>query len=244
MLAETHWRIALALSETLNLEDSDVGLLADGSLAPDTWGSFPHHTNKDREIASRIIEARRLLDSGNPQYMFSLGVAAHYIVDRWTSIIRGLADHHLWEKNVESSQILDNLQLKSEIIKTAPEEKVAGVYLAFINDLERGRIPPTSSTAAALRRYRERLGSTASRTRHSSSYDQSTTVARRRERDDLEYLSDPSGRSSASRNTDFCVKAVSYALVDRPSQWSSPSLDLNMAYRVCLEVVKSIMSII
>jgi hypothetical protein len=58
MLAETHRRIALALSETINLKSCEMELFVEGSLAPDAWCNYPHHVGKDREIAARIIEAK------------------------------------------------------------------------------------------------------------------------------------------------------------------------------------------
>jgi hypothetical protein len=85
MLGSTHIKIAQKICEEMKkTEKREVDLLINGSINPDSWANFPHHSGKDDEIAENILSARRLFLKGDDECFYRLGIALHYIADRWT----------------------------------------------------------------------------------------------------------------------------------------------------------------
>jgi len=119
MLETTHRRIAEEIAKILELSERETNLLETGSIHPDNWADFPHHQGKEMEIAENILNARKLYLEKDDECFFRLGVALHYIADRWTYRPRTSEKHNEWEELIEKAPILDNSQLE-EVIKKMP----------------------------------------------------------------------------------------------------------------------------
>ncbi|MFC1802850.1 zinc dependent phospholipase C family protein [Thermoproteota archaeon] len=81
--------------------------LRDGSVYPNTLDlGFPHHHSRDKEIKEFIQQARILRIEDNPEKcIFYLGIALHYIQDRWTSLPESHEKHDLYETLIEQCNI-------------------------------------------------------------------------------------------------------------------------------------------
>lgn len=96
MLGETHKKIALKIGEVLKLGETETGILAAGSIYPDEWENFPQHKGKGKEIIQNIIDSKIQFMEGDDECYHKLGVALHYIQDRWTLSPRLRDKHTKW----------------------------------------------------------------------------------------------------------------------------------------------------
>lgn len=138
MLEKTHRRIAQEIAKELNLGEREAGLLEAGSVNPDSWADFPHHYGKELEIMRNILDARRLFLQGDDECYFKLGIALHYIEDRWTLRPRMKDKHTRWEMTIETCPILNDSELM-KLIKQAPlPTKAEQAYLDFLEKVNKG----------------------------------------------------------------------------------------------------------
>jgi len=215
MLEATHRRIAKEIAKALKLSEREANLLESGSVNPDSWANFPHHKGKNFETAENILKARELYLQDDDECYHALGIALHYIEDKWTLRPR-LADKHTkWENEINSASLLDDEQLEEEIKKPLFPTKAEQAYLAFLEVLKQGVFHPSISelvnTGEWILGERWRLL-----------------------RDPLiDVLENVRG---------WGAKVINYALQDRPTTFSSPILDFNIAYRICLEVARNVFS--
>jgi hypothetical protein len=120
------------------VEKRKIGLLIGGSTHPDSWMDFPHHFGKDKEIFNNIVQARRSYLQGDDECFHFLGIALHYIADRWTLRPRLSDKHTEWEKNIDNAPILDDSKLKQAIFDASIPTKTADDLVNFVDDLKRG----------------------------------------------------------------------------------------------------------
>jgi len=226
MLEATHRRIAKEIAKELNLNEREASLLEVGSVNPDSWANFPHHEGKEHEIAKNILEARKLYVQNDDECFASLGNALHYIQDRWTMRPRLSDKHTKWEESINLAPILDDSQLENEIKQALLPTKAEKAYLSFLEDLKKGLVSISDETSKqkwdSLWKERFPLFFSEEAPPYMPPYVPHQL---------LEFLVSPSG-----------VKVICYALQNRPTTWSNPVLDLNFAYRICLEVARNVFS--
>jgi uncharacterized membrane-anchored protein YhcB (DUF1043 family) len=93
MHKHTHERIAEIIAQKLKRPDLS-NALKNGSLLPDEWKDFPHHTANIKKVVNRVIRARKLFLRGQEiQAAAEFGVALHYIADAHV-LISGSDDYH------------------------------------------------------------------------------------------------------------------------------------------------------
>jgi hypothetical protein len=82
--------------------------LRDGSVYPNTLESdISHHNFRDKDIKELIEQARKhKLENNTEKAIFTLGIALHYIQDRWTSLYKSHEKHDMYEKLITQSTIL------------------------------------------------------------------------------------------------------------------------------------------
>jgi hypothetical protein len=81
--ANIHKEIAEKIGAELNLSEAKLELLTMGSIGPDSWGNFPHQIGKNRQILYKIDTARTLYLENDEDCYSELGNALHYIQDKW-----------------------------------------------------------------------------------------------------------------------------------------------------------------
>jgi hypothetical protein len=245
MLIETHRRIARAIAKTLNLTEREAKLLEAGSVAPDQWENFPHHSEKETSIARRILEARRRFIHGDDECYHDLGVALHYIEDKWTTRLRPMDKHTQWEASINEQFIIDDRELREEISKTVLPTKVEQNYLKLLDDMAKdiaGQVLDWRSIRVPTYRRSSTNKMRAGYFRGSSYYS-AVARARRRSSDDSQIGQIARPTIVPSGTSEYGAKVINYALQDRPTAWSSPAIDLNFAYRVCLRVARTTLSL-
>ena len=105
MLWGTHKRIARSVARELNLNPRETECLEKGCIRPDYWKDYPHHYGKEHQIEKWIIEARRLFLQGQRlDSIFALGVALHYVQDRWVTLPGSDMAHSWWENQIDEAQ--------------------------------------------------------------------------------------------------------------------------------------------
>ena len=201
MLGSTHQRIAQFISNELGITDKrKIGLLLGGSVHPDSWMDFPHHFGKDEEIFSNILQARNSYLQGDDECFHFLGIALHYIADRWTLRPRLSDKHTEWEKAIDNNPIVDDSKLKLAITEASIPTKIVEALVNFVDILKKG---PSAIEGSTLT-YAEKVC-------------QFSTMNR------------PSNVNPIGGEAKLSV-------------WSTPLVDLNFAYRICLEVSKAVLT--
>lgn len=136
MLGSTHKRIGQKIAVNLNLNERETKVLTTGSVSPDDWANFPHHKGKEKEIIDNITQARILFLVGDDECYNNLGIAFHYIQDRWTLAPRLRDKHTTWEIKVDSLPILDAQRLAGVIKEALLPTKVEQSYLAMLDNIK------------------------------------------------------------------------------------------------------------
>jgi len=233
MLEATHRKIAKDIAKVLKLNERKANLLEIGSVNPDSWADFPHHFGKEDEISEAILKARRLFLEIDDECFSTLGNALHYIADRWTLRPRLGDKHTQWENAISFAQILDDQQLEEEIKKPCMPTKAEQAYLVFLDVLRGGVFHPSIPGEKIVKCDYDRRGTCAG----CMQTVQCILSAEKRVLRSLRHEFDP---FKSARG--LGVKVINYALQARPTTWSSPILDLNLAYRICLEVTRNVFS--
>ncbi|NLF41796.1 MAG: hypothetical protein GX587_03795 [Bacteroidales bacterium] len=83
--------------------------LIDASVLPDDWRDYPHHYGKDGAIRQHIIESRKCwLNGEKANCGYHLGLAFHYIADKWTLINGSNPNHSRWEQSISQCRLSDD----------------------------------------------------------------------------------------------------------------------------------------
>jgi hypothetical protein len=178
---KTHIKLAdqVASKIGLNICSQEAAYLRQGSVVPDDWRDFPHHYGKDSAIRSRIVKSRKaLLEDRKDEACYHLGVAFHYLADRWTLMTGSDERHASWEQLIEDSSFVENVNRLIERSDMPAQDK--SKYCSFLRKLD--------------------------------------------------Y--EPLGKD----------ETLQLASLWRPSTWSTPSTDLNVAYKICLKIARSVFS--
>ncbi|MFB3889887.1 MAG: hypothetical protein ACE14S_10385 [Candidatus Bathyarchaeia archaeon] len=138
MLGETHRKIARKIAVLLGLGKRETSLLETGSTAPDEWENFPHHRDKELEIIRNILYSRMLFLSGDDECFYHLGVALHYIQDKWTTAPRLKDKHTAWEIKIDSAPFLEDLDLEKAIREVLIPKKAEEAYISFLDSTSKG----------------------------------------------------------------------------------------------------------
>lgn len=220
MLEETHRVITRLIAELLKLNEHEAGLLLIGSTSPDSWANFPHHKDKEHEIIEHILNARRLFSEGDDECFHELGIALHYIQDKWTLRPRISEKHTRWERAMNDSVVFtDDSKLEEFIKNETMPTKAIKAYLGLLEKTKKG-VKGSEIEEYDLKQFAPFLLYVVSaklfpeRTQH--------------------YLKVKVLRGIGA-------KVIDYAVQDRPTGWSSPTLDVNFAFRICLEVARYVL---
>ena len=104
MKPSTHLRLANLIAEEvgLRLESNEAAYLRSGSIKPDEWRDFPHHHGVTHKIQRWILSSRKYRLKGDMNRHFhSLGIALHYIADRWTLLSGSEREHDTYEVKID-----------------------------------------------------------------------------------------------------------------------------------------------
>lgn len=137
MLGETHRRIAKEIAKELRLGEREASLLETGSTAPDNWADFPHHHGKEKEILDNILEARNLFLENDDECYHKLGIALHYLQDRWTLRPRLSDKHTEYEREIDTCPLLDTDLLKEAIKNHIYQQKLKRHISIFLKQSKR-----------------------------------------------------------------------------------------------------------
>ncbi len=144
-------------------------------MIPDEWKDYPHHYGKDGLIRHNVIESRKCWLKGDKENSgFRLGVAFHYIADKWTLMSGNDPRHSSWEQSIARSRISNDNIRQLVQFSGLPD------YYPLIEKLEK----------------------------------------------------EPVGKEETTQIARLC----------RPSISSVPSVDLNIAFKICQRVAQSVFS--
>jgi hypothetical protein len=121
-----HKAIAERIACELGFSKENTQIFVSGSIGPDSHADFPHATGKNKKILNKIETARTLYLERDDYAYGELGNALHYIQDKWVS-----------DTDVENDAALtadDDLFLES-IKLSALSEKIGEEYLEMANTL-------------------------------------------------------------------------------------------------------------
>jgi len=181
LLKETHIRLADRVASKIGVGalTLEAAYLRGGSVAPDEWKDFPHHHGKETAIRDRVLRSRKdRLEGREKDACYQLGVAFHYLADRWTLTSGSDARHANWERLIERSGFVDDVRQVIRGVNMPEWDKDR--YYSFLDDLN----------------------------------------------------PEPAGED----------ETLKMASLSRPSGWSSPRIDLNMTYKICLGIARSVFS--
>lgn len=205
-MGETHRFIAENIARELQLKEKSKDLLVEGSLAPDTLRDFPHHSGKDQDIISHLVDAVRYFQENNDQCYVELGKALHYIQDKWVSRPGSLEAHSKWEQYISERPILNNEALIKHVETYPFPSEVKQYYKELFGKVSKG------------------VG----------------TVSL------LEYDSLPPWikhmNSEAFAKMSYFAINWSHPKSASGEPYSTPMLDLNIAYMFCLQIVRCVLS--
>jgi hypothetical protein len=121
-----HKTFAERIACDLGFSEENTRIFVSGSIGPDSHADFPHATGKNKKILSKI-ETARALHLQNDEYAYGeLGNALHYIQDKWVS-----------DSAVENELALtpDDDHFLESIKSLTLSEKVVEEYLEVANAL-------------------------------------------------------------------------------------------------------------
>ena len=136
MLERTHVRIAEEVARMLKLKKSESDLLKLGSTRPDSFEEFPHHKGKEGLMLAKILDARALYLKGDDEAFVKLGEALHYVADKWTLRPRMANKHTEWEMEIDKCKIMDNAQFKRELTDAVTPAKTKDFYSKLLELIE------------------------------------------------------------------------------------------------------------
>jgi hypothetical protein len=78
----------------------EIALLTKGCEDPDRNMDFPHHRGKNLDIAINLLKARIFFLEKSDECFYYLGLALHYIQDKWTLRPKIAEAHTVWEEDI------------------------------------------------------------------------------------------------------------------------------------------------
>jgi hypothetical protein len=126
MLGTTHKAIAERIASELAFSEENTKIFISGSVGPDSQGDFPHATGHNSKILSKIDTARTLFLQNDEYSYGELANALHYIRDKWT---------HNPEVETEIAAILDDAQFLKSVEHLNLPKKVTEEYIGIANML-------------------------------------------------------------------------------------------------------------
>ncbi len=150
LLGETHKKIARQIALVEKFGTREALLLESGSTAPDDWGNFPHHKEKNIEILQYLLQAKELYLAHDDESYYKLGVAFHYIQDKWTLSPRLKDKHTSWEMSINSQPFLDlpgfDILIKNPmkfnvVLPTRAEKEYQSLYKKLRTEILCGDLP-------------------------------------------------------------------------------------------------------
>ena len=126
MLRSTHKVIAERIASELGFTEDNAKIFISGSTGPDSHGDFPHASGHDRKIMSKIDVARTLFLQNDEYSYGELANALHYIRDKWT---------HNPEVESEQVFIMDDETFLQSIEQLKMPEEAAEQYLQVAKSL-------------------------------------------------------------------------------------------------------------
>ena len=181
MRRSTHIHIAnQIISETgIDPYSNEAKCLRQGSTVPDDWKDYPHHYGKDSLIRKRIADSRKAwLNGQKEESCFHLGVAFHYLADKWTLMNGSDRRHSSWERSIDGCSLYEDVNSTIRYSGMSDDKKAG--YFSTLGKINK---PPLGKNETLVT-----------------------------------------------------------ACVNRPTNWSTPTIDLNMAYRICLATAQSVFS--
>lgn len=126
MLYTTHKIIAQKIAHELGFSEENTEIFVSGAVGPDSHADFPHASGKDKKILSKIDAARDLYFLNDEYAHGEIANALHYIQDKWISDI-------VFQ---DEAAIIDDDDLFLTSIKQSTEpEKVLEEYLQLASSL-------------------------------------------------------------------------------------------------------------
>ena len=126
MLRTTHKAIAERIASELEFSEENTKIFVSGSTGPDSHGDFPHATGHNSKILSKIDMARTLFLQNDEYSYGELANALHYIRDKWT---------HNPEAETEEVTIFDDNQFLKSVEELNIPKKAAEEYMSLANML-------------------------------------------------------------------------------------------------------------
>jgi hypothetical protein len=126
MLRTTHKAIAERIASELGFSEENTKIFISGSTGPDSHGDFPHATGHNSKILSKIDTARTLFLQNDEYAYGELANALHYIRDKWT---------HNPEVETEQVVIWDDDQFLKSVKQSNIPKKPAEEYMSLANML-------------------------------------------------------------------------------------------------------------
>jgi hypothetical protein len=126
MLRTTHKAIAERIASELEFSEENTKIFISGSTGPDSHGDFPHATGHNRKILSKIDTARTLFLQNDEFSYGELANALHYIRDKWT---------HTPEVETEQVIIFDDEQFLKSVKQLNISKKAAEEFISLANML-------------------------------------------------------------------------------------------------------------
>jgi hypothetical protein len=126
MLGTTHKAIAERIASELVFSEENTKIFISGSIGPDTHGDFPHATGHNSKILNKIDTARTLFLQNDEYSYGELANALHYIRDKWT---------HNPEVEIEQVTILDDVHFLKSVEQLNIPKKIAEEYIGIANML-------------------------------------------------------------------------------------------------------------
>jgi hypothetical protein len=125
LLRVTHKLIGEKIAAELKLSEEDTQLLVSGLLGPDSHVDFPHQTGKDKKILDKIETARELFLINDDECYGELGNALHYIQDKLVH-----------DTNAEQvATLVEDMQFVEAIAQSLMTKKTIKAYLKLANSL-------------------------------------------------------------------------------------------------------------
>lgn len=138
---KTHFEIANRVVTAIGLEnctDDAARSLINASVLPDSWGDYPHHYGKDGVIRQRVVEARKCWlrgETGGCGYY--LGLAFHYIADKWTLMNGSDPRHTRWEQAIAQSSLYNYPDLYRLVQFSDMSDYEKERYFSLLNKIEK-----------------------------------------------------------------------------------------------------------
>ena len=251
MLRSTHKTIAEKIASELKLSEKGTQLFTSGSLGPDSHGDFPHQIGKYKKILHRIDTARTLFLMNDDECYGMIGNALHYIQDKWTRNTPTeettlTFDDNLFLQFINQSKMpkkaKENYLQTANSLLTIKEKGIEswfnhswGIWhkdyssciYVFADILE--LMLPTLQPDPAITTNKENLGTYV----RSESFKKSVQEA---------FIASVRSNFLYPKLAGYPGAMHSLAMISPPSDHCDPKIDVNLVYRLSLEIARHTVS--